>query len=120
VVDGADLLSDLTDYQSGVSKSRAIPLFLYTSPSISSLHKPNIDPSDMTRGMFIVLEGLDRSGKSTQVSNLVEKLDQSGRKAVLRKFPGMPSGRVPVLPSHCTRSDHDHRKDDRQLPTVQS
>ena len=37
----------------------------------------------MARGKFIVLEGLDRSGKSTQVEKLVKKLD-----ARLQKFPG--------------------------------
>jgi dTMP kinase len=35
------------------------------------------------RGKFIVLEGLDRSGKTTQVAKLVERLD-----ARLQKFPG--------------------------------
>lgn len=41
----------------------------------------------MTRGKFIVLEGLDRSGKSTQVERLVKKLD-----AKLQKFPGESLG----------------------------
>ncbi|RSH87192.1 Thymidylate kinase [Saitozyma podzolica] len=41
----------------------------------------------MARGAFIVLEGLDRSGKSTQVAKLVDRLNQTGHKARLQKFP---------------------------------
>lgn len=40
------------------------------------------------RGRFIVFEGLDRSGKSTQVDNLAKKINENGGKAVVRKFPG--------------------------------
>jgi dTMP kinase len=40
------------------------------------------------RGLFIVLEGLDRSGKSTQVDRLLDRLNRDGRRAVLQKFPG--------------------------------
>ncbi|KAI9484056.1 MAG: thymidylate kinase-domain-containing protein [Benjaminiella poitrasii] len=39
------------------------------------------------RGLFIVVEGCDRSGKSTQCSNLVEKLHVNGIDAELVKFP---------------------------------
>jgi dTMP kinase len=49
----------------------------------------------MARGAFIVLEGLDRSGKSTQVAKLVDRLTQTGHRARLQKFPGAsPSVRV--------------------------
>jgi thymidylate kinase len=41
----------------------------------------------MARGRFIVLEGLDRSGKSTQVERLVKRLN-----AKLQKFPGESEG----------------------------
>ena len=40
------------------------------------------------RGLFIVLEGLDRCGKSTQVDRLVAHLNSNGRQARLQKFPG--------------------------------
>ena len=40
------------------------------------------------RGMFIVLEGLDRSGKTTQTLKLVEKIEKSGKPCKLIKFPG--------------------------------
>ncbi|GAA5894493.1 hypothetical protein JCM5296_005112 [Sporobolomyces johnsonii] len=39
------------------------------------------------RGAFIVFEGLDRSGKSTQVARLVEGLNARGVKAVRAGFP---------------------------------
>ncbi|KAF3771100.1 hypothetical protein M406DRAFT_19190, partial [Cryphonectria parasitica EP155] len=41
------------------------------------------------RGAFIVLEGLDRSGKTTQVKLLQEKLAGMGRAVELARFPGM-------------------------------
>ncbi|XP_063721648.1 thymidylate kinase-like [Symsagittifera roscoffensis] len=39
------------------------------------------------RGMLIVFEGLDKAGKSTQAQKLVTKIEQSGRKVELMKFP---------------------------------
>jgi dTMP kinase len=39
------------------------------------------------RGAFIVLEGLDRSGKSTQASLLCDSLRSNGRKVSLWKYP---------------------------------
>ncbi|CEQ39815.1 SPOSA6832_01372, partial [Sporobolomyces salmonicolor] len=44
------------------------------------------------RGAFIVFEGLDRSGKSTQVARLVEGLTARGVKAVRAGFPERPEG----------------------------
>lgn len=41
-----------------------------------------------SRGQLIVLEGLDRSGKSTQVDRLLRKLHHEGKKARIQKFPG--------------------------------
>lgn len=40
------------------------------------------------RGLFCVVEGLDRSGKSTQVQRLVEALQRKGFKAEACRFPG--------------------------------
>ncbi|BFZ00437.1 hypothetical protein BsWGS_03476 [Bradybaena similaris] len=39
------------------------------------------------RGALIVLEGCDRSGKSTQICRLLERLGREGRRVVLMKFP---------------------------------
>lgn len=40
------------------------------------------------RGAFIVLEGLDRSGKTTQVKLLEQKFIDQGRPVKLMRFPG--------------------------------
>ncbi len=40
------------------------------------------------RGAFIVLEGLDRSGKTTQVKLLEQKFAEQGRPVKLMRFPG--------------------------------
>lgn len=42
----------------------------------------------VTRGAFIVLEGLDRSGKSTQVGLLEKRLRVEGREVRVMRFPG--------------------------------
>ena len=42
----------------------------------------------MSRGAFIVIEGLDRSGKSTQAARLLERLGATSKLAQLLKFPG--------------------------------
>lgn len=39
------------------------------------------------RGAFVVLEGLDRSGKTTQVKLLEQKIAESGRKVHIMRFP---------------------------------
>ena len=40
------------------------------------------------RGAFIVLEGLDRSGKTTQVKLLEQRLIEAGRPVKMMRFPG--------------------------------
>ena len=47
------------------------------------------------RGVFIVFEGCDRSGKTTQVIKLVERLNKSGQAAVMRRFPTEPRASAP-------------------------
>jgi hypothetical protein len=42
----------------------------------------------MARGAFIVIEGLDRSGKTTQTELLTSHLTTSGISIERRKFPG--------------------------------
>lgn len=37
---------------------------------------------------MIVLEGVDRAGKTTQCQKLVQALQQSGRAAEIMRFPG--------------------------------
>ena len=45
--------------------------------------------SSAKRGTFIVIEGLDRSGKSTQSSAILARLQTLDIAAKLIKFPGM-------------------------------
>lgn len=45
--------------------------------------------SHAPRGAFIVLEGLDRSGKTTQVKLLEKRIAETGRAVHLMRFPGM-------------------------------
>lgn len=44
--------------------------------------------STSRRGAFIVIEGLDRSGKSTQAAALLARLEHMNVPAKLIKFPG--------------------------------
>lgn len=41
----------------------------------------------MKRGAFIVLEGIDRTGKTTQAARLVESLKATGQKVIAKRFP---------------------------------
>lgn len=42
----------------------------------------------VSRGAFIVLEGLDRSGKTTQVKLLEERLTKARKRVQVMRFPG--------------------------------
>ncbi|KAL8278595.1 hypothetical protein RQP46_009087 [Phenoliferia psychrophenolica] len=62
------------------------------------------------RGAFIVLEGLDRSGKSTQVKNLVASLTSDGIKAVACRFPDRTTTTGKMIDSYLTqKSELDDR-----------
>jgi hypothetical protein len=59
--------------------------------------EPTSPTSSMTsRGAFIVIEGLDRSGKSTQAARLLARLEAASKPAQLIKFPGKRRS-LPVL-----------------------
>jgi hypothetical protein len=45
-------------------------------------------PKAIARGAFIVIEGLDRAGKSTQVKKLCDKLYETGHNIKTVRFPG--------------------------------
>lgn len=40
------------------------------------------------RGALIVLEGVDRAGKTTQCNKLVQTLQQNGQPVEMMRFPG--------------------------------
>ncbi|KAI7776070.1 thymidylate kinase [Diaporthe eres] len=50
----------------------------------------------VARGAFVVLEGLDRSGKTTQVKLLQSRLIEAGRRVQLMRFPdrSTPTGQI--------------------------
>jgi len=58
------------------------------TPSVITMQAESSTGQATQRGLFIVLEGLDRCGKSTQVDRLVAYLNRNGRQARLQKFPG--------------------------------
>lgn len=58
-------------------------------PSDSGTPTPASAPT--TRGAFIVLEGLDRSGKTTQVKLLQTRFVEAGKEVKVMRFPGKPS-----------------------------
>ena len=62
------------------------------------------------RGALIVFEGCDRSGKTTQVTRLVERLNKAGRPAVMMRFPDRTTSIGSVINSYlsCKKELDDH------------
>lgn len=52
--------------------------------------------SIMTRGILIVVEGLDRAGKSSQCECLRDSLQKAGHSVKYIRFPGIPQ-LVPIF-----------------------
>lgn len=63
-----------------------------------------------TRGAFVVLEGLDRSGKTTQVKLLEQRFVEEGRPVKVMRFPGELSR---LVSGSCT-SGVGYERDGRQ------
>jgi hypothetical protein len=59
-----------------------------SSPSSSPTKMAGAAATAAGRGAFILFEGVDRCGKTTQANKLVEALCAAGQKAVLMRFPG--------------------------------
>lgn len=70
--------------------------------------RPDTPNMSQGRGAFIVLEGLDRSGKTTQTAKLVEKIQSLGKPCKLIKFPGLSS---PLFEIECRSNDDDWEND---------
>eukprot|EP00092_Neocalanus_flemingeri_P021239 GFUD01023013.1.p1 GENE.GFUD01023013.1~~GFUD01023013.1.p1 ORF type:complete len:249 (-),score=87.18 GFUD01023013.1:174-875(-) len=62
------------------------------------------------RGSLIVFEGCDRSGKTTQVTKLVERLNNEGKPAKMMRFPDRTTGIGSIINSYltCTKELDDH------------
>lgn len=74
-----------------------------TAPLTAGSHgEEQVGPA-VARGAFVVLEGLDRSGKTTQVKLLQSRLIEAGRRVQLMRFPGellrlfCSNGNVPAM-----------------------
>ncbi|KKO99645.1 thymidylate kinase [Trichoderma harzianum] len=63
------------------------------------------------RGAFIVLEGLDRSGKTTQVKLLEQRFVEEGRPVKVMRFPVPTGGKLLVR----LRQQHLHARNSAQI-----
>ncbi|XP_061636656.1 thymidylate kinase isoform X2 [Phyllopteryx taeniolatus] len=68
------------------------------------------------RGALIVLEGVDKAGKTTQCKKLVQALQQSGHPAEMMRFPGEAPHELRLASSSRLTQKHDDRKADQRLP----
>lgn len=57
-------------------------------PRAASTDAPAAADSAVVRGALVVLEGLDRSGKTTQVKLLEQRFVELGRRVKVMRFPG--------------------------------
>ncbi|KAJ8661710.1 thymidylate kinase [Lichtheimia ornata] len=60
----------------------------------------------MSRGLLIVVEGCDRSGKSTQCARLTERLNATGHSAKLLKFPDRTTQTGQMIDGYLKQSSH--------------
>ena len=58
------------------------------APPSTGERQPTPQP-EAVRGALIALEGLDRSGKTTQVKLLEQRFVEAGKKVKVLRFPGM-------------------------------
>ncbi|GMF00049.1 hypothetical protein B5S32_g3670 [[Candida] boidinii] len=65
----------------------------------------------MTRGALIVIEGLDRTGKTTQTNQLIEKLNSIDKKIELVKFPQRETIIGKLINSYLTSKPSEDDKD---------
>jgi len=74
--------------------------------------KPARMSAAVKRGALIVFEGCDRSGKTTQVQRLVERLNSQGKASRMMRFPDRTTGIGKVINSYLTCSEE---LDDRAI-----
>ncbi|KAK4185869.1 thymidylate kinase [Podospora australis] len=81
-----------------------------TSAATAPPQQPSSTSSSPARGALIVLEGLDRSGKTTQVKLLEQRFVEQGKRVKLMRFPDRetPIGKMinAYLTSKATMDDH--------------
>eukprot|EP00088_Acartia_fossae_P071829 TRINITY_DN9955_c0_g1_i1.p1 TRINITY_DN9955_c0_g1~~TRINITY_DN9955_c0_g1_i1.p1 ORF type:complete len:219 (+),score=36.28 TRINITY_DN9955_c0_g1_i1:88-744(+) len=64
----------------------------------------------LKRGALIVFEGCDRSGKTTQIKRLVDRLNNEGKKAKMMRFPERDTGIGGLINQYlsCSKDLDDH------------
>lgn len=67
------------------------------------------------RGAFVVIEGLDRSGKTTQVQRLKDELAKAGKDVQLLRFPGTKLLFFAAFSSTVSGSTNLHQTEQPQL-----
>lgn len=77
--------------------------------SLRQIHMEGSKRSD-SRGALIVLEGLDRCGKTSQCSRLLSYLEKSGHEVESWRFPDRNTGVGKMISSYLTNDSHldDH------------
>lgn len=84
-----------------------------TSATLRGINK--IMPSEVARGAFIVLEGLDRVGKSTLAKRLVEHLERIRRPVTHCRFPDRETPIGKVINEVLIDKDGSKRIDDHSM-----
>lgn len=78
-----------TSTEAVASKAAVSPEKEATALSIGMDDEQLVAPeSAITRGALVILEGLDRSGKTTQVKLLEQRFVELGKKVKVMRFPG--------------------------------
>ena len=73
-----------------LSKTTAATMSVPSTLPLTTAEPQAQAASAVARGALIVLEGLDRSGKTTQVKLLEQRFVELGRKVKVMRFPGEP------------------------------
>ncbi|KAB5531326.1 thymidylate kinase-domain-containing protein [Coniochaeta sp. 2T2.1] len=106
----AATIKDLATAASGMASGPGAPPEDATMSSAPDQQQEGRDGSPVARGALIVLEGLDRSGKTTQVKLLEQRFVELGRKVKVMRFPdrSTPIGQMidAYLRSQAEMDDH--------------
>jgi dTMP kinase len=84
---------------------------LATMVILNSPHDPSAPPT--SRGAFLLLEGVDRCGKTTQSRLLVKRLLAAGVAATVMRFPDRTTATGQVINNYLTTAGND--LDDRAI-----
>jgi hypothetical protein len=82
-------INDLATAASALVAPATAPHPPLPDPAQTDDDRASQDEPAVARGALVVLEGLDRSGKTTQVKLLEQRFVELGRKVKVMRFPGM-------------------------------